>query len=60
VDAATIALIIQFALKYGPDAAAKLQKIFAAPTVSQQDWDDLFAAAKKHYEDYTGGPVPPA
>jgi hypothetical protein len=51
MDAATIALIIQFALKYGVPAAQALLALFVKKDPTQADWDDIFAKAKA-YEAY--------
>lgn len=46
-------LVIQVLLKYGPDAAQSVQRMFAAgkePT--QAEWDALFSKALKPYDQY--------
>lgn len=46
-----IALIAQFALKYGPDAGRSLAELFQKPAPTLADWNALFDKAKT-YEDY--------
>lgn len=54
MDPATIAIIVQFAIKYGPDAAEALVTLFSKGTPpTQEDWTALFAKARaKSYDDY--------
>lgn len=49
-----IALVIQFAIKYGPDAAEALVALFHQATPpTQEQWSALFAKARAHsYDDY--------
>lgn len=62
MDPATIAIIVQFAIKYGPDAAEALVALFHKTTPpTQEEWTALFAKAREHtYDDYVNPQPPPA
>lgn len=49
-----IVLIVQVLIKYGPDAAAAIQKLFQTAAPTQADWDELFSKVKS-FEDYQHG-----
>ena len=51
-----IMFVIDALLKYGPDAARAVQKIFTTPEPTREDWESLFSVAQKKYEDYTKHP----
>jgi len=59
MDPATITLIASILLKYGPDTAAAIVNIFRKPAPSPDDWDNVFALARKGYDEYVA-PKPPA
>jgi hypothetical protein len=56
MDPATIALIAQFALKYGPDAAMALHALFTTANPTPEMWGTLWVAMKKNYSEATGLP----
>jgi hypothetical protein len=50
---AWVALVLQYGLMYGPDAAKAVKAILTKPDPSEADWDALFAVATKQtYDDY--------
>lgn len=53
MDPATISLIIGALLKYGPDAAEAIRNLFKKTNPTLEDFDPIFALARKSYEDYT-------
>lgn len=61
MDPVTIGLIVQFALRYGPDAAEALVALFHKTTApTKEEWTALFAKARAHataqsYIDEAGG-----
>jgi hypothetical protein len=57
---ATVLIIIQALLQYGPAAAAAIQKILSNPAPTQADWDAVFAVAQTPYSVYVPVPVIPA
>jgi hypothetical protein len=57
MDPATIALVAQLALKYGPPLALKFAELFEKKTVTLDDWKAVFALADKSYESYVAPKV---
>ena len=51
---ATIALIIEFSIKYGIPAAQKIIALFEKQDATIADVQAAFAAAHKSYEEYEG------
>lgn len=49
---ATIELIAQILLKYGPDVAKAVYGLFTNPAPTQADWDALWLVASKPYDSY--------
>ncbi len=60
MDPATIALIAQMALRYGPDAAMALHALFTTANPTDAQWAALFAAMKQTYGQATGLPPLPS
>lgn len=52
MDPATIGLIIGALLKYGPDAAEAIRNLFKKSNPTLEDFDPIFALARKPYEYY--------
>lgn len=54
---AVIILIIQAAMKYGPDAGRAIVAIFTKANPTKEDWEAVFVIIEKSYDDYVK-PVP--
>jgi len=46
------ALILEAALRWGPDAARVLIEIFAKTEITAADWEKVFASIDKSYDEY--------
>jgi len=57
MDAATIALILQYTIKFGIPAGEAVVKLFQTPNPTQADWDRAFAASKKPLYDADVQPI---
>lgn len=69
----TIAILLMYGLRYGPEAIKAVRSLFAAPQPegpSEAQWQAVFATMQKPYESYIAdaeaelgglqpGPVPP-
>jgi hypothetical protein len=60
MDPATIALIAQFALRYGPEAAMALHSLFTTANPTPAQWNTLFTSMKQSYSQATGLPPLPS
>lgn len=61
MDPATIALILQFALKYGPDLGLTIYSLFKQTTpITDAQWQALFTQMKQSYSQATGLPPLPS
>jgi hypothetical protein len=61
VDPATIALILQYGLKYGPEAIKVVRRLFSKKEPTDADWDELDGILSKTGASYFGPvfhPVP--
>lgn len=63
MDAATISLLVQFALRYGIPAAIEISHLFQKKEATLEEVKAAFSRAHKSYEDYEalppGSPVTP-
>ena len=59
MDPATVALILQLLLKYGPEIAQKAQQLFKKTAVTDDDWTALWGLIEKKGEDYFAPQVKP-
>jgi len=63
-----VMLVAQYALQYGIPAAQKLVALFRKESVTEEDWNELFAISQKGHDQYIaeaqarmdGQAVPPA
>lgn len=55
---ALIILILQAAVKYGPDAGRAIVAIFTKTNPTKDDWENVFVLMEKSYDDYVK-PAPP-
>lgn len=52
---AVIIMILQYGLKYGPEAAKAVRALFTKKDPTNEDWDALWLKTKEKWVDY----VPP-
>jgi hypothetical protein len=55
VSEAVIIAIVQYAIRYGPDAAKALKEIFATANPTDAQWDALWAKSQTPYSSYVSG-----
>jgi hypothetical protein len=55
VSEAAIIAIIQYAIRYGPDAARALKEIFTTANPTDAQWDALWAKSQTPYSTYVAG-----
>lgn len=54
---AVILAIVQYAIRYGPDAAKALKEIFATPAPTDAQWQALWDKSQTPYDSYIAGTV---
>jgi hypothetical protein len=48
----TAIIIAELLLRYGPEVAQRFQVIFATPTPTPAQWDEVWALSRKSFDDY--------
>ena len=47
-----IAMLVDIAFRYGPDAARAVKALFTKADPTDADWENVFSHAQKSYDDY--------
>ena len=48
----TAIIIAQVLIKYGPEVARQLARLFGQKEITLEEWEKVFALAEKSYDDY--------